>query len=456
MTAEERRRELERLLGSAAFARSPKLAQLLKYLVETDADGVKEVLIAGAVYGRGETYDPAVDSLVRVEVSRLRAKLKAHYEGEGRDWAWRLEIERGSYAPAWRQVQPAVRPPQRWRRWVSWGAAVALLASVGVWGWQEWRVREEVSRAEALLPEGKDLFLQTARERASRPLASLLDAAARYERALEIRPGRAKIWEGLARTYWYAGDYDRRLLGRCESAARRALELDPNRAEAEFYLAHVGFFERGHIGEAYAGIVRAIRLSPDTDSFYRYAADWAAIAGKAPEGLELVEAGLKRRPASEVLKLARLGLLARMERWGDVEGGAGQLRPDRAVGRRLLAHALMEQGRLVESETEYGRCLELIVFDKPCLIGMGRVKARKGDSQGAAEIVDRLRRVPMHAASVAVVRAELGDVRGALEWLWRAEAEKDDALRYVVSGKGIAALAGEPEYKAIVGRVLSH
>jgi len=456
VTREERARELERLLAAAAFARSPKLTRLLQYLVEADREGLKEVVIAGEVYGKGHDYDPAVDSLVRVEVARLRSKLKAHYEGEGCDWAWRLEIARGSYAPVWRRVQPEAKPPRKWPKRVLAGTAAVALAAGVIWGWQEWMVRREVSRAEALLPPSRDLFLQSARERAPRPLDSLLEAAAGYERALRFRPARADIWEGLARTCWHAGDYDRRLYAKAEMAAKRALELDPRRPEAEFYLAHIAFFQRGKAEEAYGRILRAIWLSPDTESFYRYAGDWSAILGKADKGLKLVEDGLKRRPGSEVLRLARLHLLARMGRWNEVESGARQLRGDLATGHRVLAQALMEMGRLEEAESEYGRCVALVEIDEPCWIGLGRVKARRGDRKGAGEVVERLRQIPMHAVAVAMVKAEMGDKQGAMEWLRRAEAEKDDALLYVLAGPGIGALAGEAEYRAMAASLASH
>lgn len=94
---------LEEICRSRAFAASPKLREFLRYVVfETLAghtNGLKEYAVAASVYGRGEDYDPQVDSTVRVEAGRLRRKLQSFYETECRSSGLRIEIPKGTYVP---------------------------------------------------------------------------------------------------------------------------------------------------------------------------------------------------------------------------------------------------------------------------------------------------------------------------------------------------------------------
>ena len=54
------------------------------------------------MFERGSSFDPRIDSLVRVEAARLRSRLKAYYDGEGRTNRVRIEVPAGSYVPVFR------------------------------------------------------------------------------------------------------------------------------------------------------------------------------------------------------------------------------------------------------------------------------------------------------------------------------------------------------------------
>src|SRR6266550_1547779 len=81
------REELERILSSSGFARNERLSRFLRFLVERHLEGrdeeIKESLIAVEVFGRKPDYDPRLDSIVRTEAGRLRARLTEYYVTEG-------------------------------------------------------------------------------------------------------------------------------------------------------------------------------------------------------------------------------------------------------------------------------------------------------------------------------------------------------------------------------------
>jgi len=100
---EDERRELEAVLASPAFARSARLEKLLSYLCEKyfagDAEAIKEYNIGVEALGRRASFDPSSDAIARVEVHRLRRKLREYYEDEGAAHPIQITIPVGSYVP---------------------------------------------------------------------------------------------------------------------------------------------------------------------------------------------------------------------------------------------------------------------------------------------------------------------------------------------------------------------
>jgi TolB-like protein len=158
-TADDVRRQLERLLASAVFANAGRMSRFLRFVVERtlagDGTRLKEYVIGVEVFDRDADYDPRVDSIVRVEAARLRAKLAEYYAGEGRDDAVVLTLPKGGYTPTLKLAATqqdtaaaahaangtaalatalARRPFQAWRTWAA-GAALAAAATVAVVAW---------------------------------------------------------------------------------------------------------------------------------------------------------------------------------------------------------------------------------------------------------------------------------------------------------------------------------
>jgi hypothetical protein len=105
---EKERAELDSVLRSPLFARSPTLAHLLSYLCEKlfvgEGDQIKEYSIAVDVFGRGETFDQDLDSIVRVQANRLRKRLAEFYSGPGVSHALRIIIPVGQYVPVFEEA----------------------------------------------------------------------------------------------------------------------------------------------------------------------------------------------------------------------------------------------------------------------------------------------------------------------------------------------------------------
>jgi len=99
---DDERRELE--AAEVALARTPRLTKLLRYLVERywegNSDHLTEYNIATEVFGRSKTsFVSSEDAIARVEVHRLRKRLREFYENEGGKHELQIVLPPGTYVP---------------------------------------------------------------------------------------------------------------------------------------------------------------------------------------------------------------------------------------------------------------------------------------------------------------------------------------------------------------------
>ena len=97
------REELARILNSAPFQQSRRRQRFLEYIVNETLAGRGERLkgynVALAVFDRPNTFDAALDPVVRIEAARLREKLREYYEADGQADPVRIDLPKGRYTP---------------------------------------------------------------------------------------------------------------------------------------------------------------------------------------------------------------------------------------------------------------------------------------------------------------------------------------------------------------------
>lgn len=163
---DERRNAVEKVLQSKAFSRSDASRLILKFIVGKalagNGDGLKEYTIAVEALGRAPDFDPKADSIVRIQMQRLRKRLEEYYSEEGAEDSVRIVIPSGHYIPQFRThpeldlhnptgepivpsppLQPAVASAWGLSPRLLLGAVILLLAVVGIMGF-------DVSRASRL------------------------------------------------------------------------------------------------------------------------------------------------------------------------------------------------------------------------------------------------------------------------------------------------------------------
>jgi adenylate cyclase len=105
------RRQVEQILGSADFDASGRSREFLRFIVEETLAGrgaeLTQSAIATKVFGRKDDFDPVVDPIVRIQAGRLRRSLERYHLLSGKHDPLRIELPRGGYVPAFRNVPAA-------------------------------------------------------------------------------------------------------------------------------------------------------------------------------------------------------------------------------------------------------------------------------------------------------------------------------------------------------------
>ena len=154
-TPDEVREALDRISTSRVFESSDRMIRFLRFVVERSlagqAEDIKKYTLGVEVFDRSASFDPKLDTIVRVEARRLRRKLKEYYEGPGNGDGIRIEVPTPGYAPRFvtvaataAQAEPsvAVPPEARRRPWFPQRVAIGMallgvvVAGVLVWAYR--------------------------------------------------------------------------------------------------------------------------------------------------------------------------------------------------------------------------------------------------------------------------------------------------------------------------------
>jgi hypothetical protein len=103
-SAEQCQQQVHRIIHSTTFRNALTLQQLFQFVADKaiagTTEGLKEYTIGVEAFGRKQDFDPKTDTIVRVQIHRLRLKLKEYYDAEGSHDPILIEIPKGHYLPS--------------------------------------------------------------------------------------------------------------------------------------------------------------------------------------------------------------------------------------------------------------------------------------------------------------------------------------------------------------------
>ncbi len=275
--------------------------------------------------------------------------------------------------------------------------------------------------------EAYDLYLR-GRELAREPSKEGLLRAVRYfEQALAINPDFAPAHGAIASAWIWLEDYggvpSQEAFDRAEPAARRALELDPDRADA---LTAMGFLEdRKYQNSAAARdyFERALKANPTFIEAYTLYADTLADLGEMNESLQVRRTSVERDPLSSFLKSRLASSLSSRGRLQEAEDLIQQIlaeNPEDTYGYEELANLRFIQGRLADSIKAYRFVHEHRPGDPYSAANIAAVYALMEDYEEAERWVDAARARGTNNRWELEARKSLAEWRGDWDAMFRA------------------------------------
>ncbi|MDQ1468696.1 MAG: hypothetical protein QOJ99_176, partial [Bryobacterales bacterium] len=98
---------ITQIVESDTFRSAPMMRTLLIYLWKHQGEPLSEYAVGIDALGKSADFDPRIDSTVRVQISRLRAKLKEFYESHA-EFPLKVSVPLGRHDLQWTYEPPAV------------------------------------------------------------------------------------------------------------------------------------------------------------------------------------------------------------------------------------------------------------------------------------------------------------------------------------------------------------
>jgi serine/threonine-protein kinase len=322
--------------------------------------------------------------------------------------------------------------------------------------------RARIGRGQTSDLRAYGLFLQGRQHVIRFTRSGMLEAVACYERAAEVDPAYARAHAGAAQAWSELGEtggYEpREAFRNAKAAATRALELDPQLADALCVLGHIkGAHEFDWTG-AEALFMQALALQPGHADAYDLYGRLCTAQGRYEEGVEMA------RRAQELDPMAhRSDLISALQRAGRNEEALREA--ERAVAldpaydrlRAAYGWALTLMGRPDEGIAQLEKAMQLSPESAQWRAQHAQALAYMGRTDEARAILSELRSPPagryVSPYHIAYVHVGLGEHDAAVDSLERAFEAGAGAIYAIKCSFLFRPLRGHPRFEALVRRM---
>jgi len=312
----------------------------------------------------------------------------------------------------------------------------------------------------------RDLYLQGRYEWNQRTPESLDRALDLFTQAIVHDPGYAQAYAGLADTYDLLREYstmpENDAFPRAIAAARKAVELDDSLSEAHRALAFAEMYGSWDFEDAEKEFRRAIELDPNDAQARRWYANAFAVSGRFEESLEQLNRAQELDPASDVTLADKGILLANAGRTREaiellkvVERSS----PDFSSPHSYMSRIALDTGDyptfLVEAEKAAQKMDDPVMKD---IVAAARTGFASAGGPGLlkglyAKQKEYYLAGKFDGTTLAETCILMSKRQDALDLLETAYARHETQVLEVLSNPGLRTMKDEPRYQALLARI---
>lgn len=294
---------------------------------------------------------------------------------------------------------------------------------------------------------------------------NLLKAIEHFQNAIKEDPGYALPYAGLADCYSALGTVQVASLPplearrQAEAAAKQALALDSELAEAHTALGYVNLFN-WKWNEAEQSFKRAIELNPNYANAHNLYASAFMMKGMIEESIASSNRARELDPFSLSISVQRGFLLENARRYDEA---IEQLRsviamdPNHYQAYWTLGHTYAARGRFVEGVAAAEKAVALSDRVPGALGILGLVYGMAGRKDDATKILNELLELNKQRyvtpAALVNVYIGLGDKEQAFFWLEKAYEERSNYIVYLNVFPLVDPLRSDPRFASLIQRV---
>jgi len=295
-----------------------------------------------------------------------------------------------------------------------------------------------------------------------RPGAVVWEALACFQKAAQRDARFAAAWAGVADVYATLGSWEAGVLphdeahGKAKEFATRALEIDPELAEAHTTLAYTTLHHDWNAPQSEASFLRALALNPNLASAHHWYSHCLAATGRFEQSLEESRVAQALDPLNPLMT-AHLAWHYHMAGAPEhvLEQAERTIRIDSQFhfGHYFAgwgAEALGDAARAVSYMREAVRCSS---GQAVMVAGLGRALACAGERRPALDVVRDLEKRGgehcLYAYEIALIHLALGETEAALALLERARAERSGWLTYLAVDPRLGPLRGQERFEKL-------
>lgn len=289
---------------------------------------------------------------------------------------------------------------------------------------------------------------------------NLMSGIATFKRALAIDPGYAPAHAAIARSYYFLGFFGiftpGEVFGQLEQSARKAIELDPDLADAHATLGLHALHYRWDWKEADRRFRRALELSPNDAQVRHDYAHYLLAAGRVKDSVKESTRAAQLDPGNSMLKACagwheftdrlyapaiQQAMQALMMMPGSfwpeiILGWAYQHEGDHAKSIAALRNAVTHSGGMPFTVAALAQ-------------GLAAAGERTPAQQMLAELMNSAKERYVSAYDFAAVNAALGDTEQTFAWLQRALGERSVLLVNIGWDPRFDKVRGEARFAAV-------